>query len=116
ASAGWSRRRLLQSAPAAMALAILPRNLRAGDAAKAPAPTFSRFVDIAPSAAATQPIVYGVLDSATFILEITGCGCAFIDYDNDGWMDVFMLTGRRLEEIPANSSNRLYHNNRDGTF
>ena len=46
----------------------------------------------------------------------TAPGCAFFDYDNDGWMDVFILGGRRLEGVPPGASNRLYHNNRDGTF
>jgi len=34
------------------------------------------------------------------ILEADGCGCAFIDYDNDGWMDIFLLTGIRLDGPP----------------
>jgi enediyne biosynthesis protein E4 len=42
-------------------------------------------------------------------------GCAFIDYDNDGWMDIFILGGPLAwNSCPA--SNRLYNNNRDGTF
>ena len=45
-----------------------------------------------------------------------GCGCAFIDYDNDGWMDIFLLSGTRLEGDPPEATNRLYKNNRDGTF
>jgi hypothetical protein len=45
-----------------------------------------------------------------------GGGCAFFDYDNDGWMDIFILGGRHLEAVPPGASNRLYHNNRDGTF
>jgi enediyne biosynthesis protein E4 len=109
----WTRRRMLRAIPAALAPALLPRPLRA--AVKAP-PPFSRFTDVAASAGLTQPTYYGGAGSATYILEVTGCGCAFIDYDNDGWMDIFMLTGRRLEDIPPGSSNRLYHNNRDGTF
>jgi len=59
---------------------------------------------------------YGEGTTATYLTEIMGGGCAFFDYDNDGWMDVFMLGGRRLESIPAGASNRLYRNNRDGTF
>ena len=35
-----------------------------------------------------------------YILEAIGCGCAFIDYDNDGWMDIFLLSGTRLEGDP----------------
>src|SRR5262249_6059274 len=47
-----------------------------------------------------------------------GCGVAFLDYDGDGWMDVLMLSGTRLESFPSGKepTNRLYHNNHDGTF
>jgi len=38
------------------------------------------------------------------------------DYDNDGWLDLFVLSGTRVEDPPAGTSNRLYKNNRDGTF
>ena len=54
-----------------------------------------------------------------FLLETTGCGCAFIDYDNDGWLDIFLVNGTRFEtEWPAGEApvSRLYKNNRDGTF
>ena len=61
-------------------------------------------------------MVYGDPAKATYIIEIMGGGCAFLDYDNDGWMDIFILGGRRLEGVPPGASNRLYHNNRDGTF
>jgi len=59
---------------------------------------------------------YGVPEAVTYIVEEMGGGCAFFDYDNDGWMDIFILGGRRLEDIPSGASNRLYKNNRDGTF
>ena len=51
-----------------------------------------------------------------YIIESMGGGCAFFDYDNDGWMDIFIIGGRRLDSKPAGTSNRLYKNNRDGTF
>ena len=76
----------------------------------------ARFTDIAAAAGLTAPIVYGALDHNDYILEADGCGCAFIDYDNDGWMDLFILTGTRIEGAPPGTSNRLYKNNRDGTF
>ena len=41
---------------------------------------------------------------------------AFLDYDNDGWLDLFVLSGTRLEGAPPGTTNRLYKNNRDGTF
>ena len=54
--------------------------------------------------------------SFTYIVESMATGCAFFDYDNDGWMDIFILSSRRLENTPAGATNRLYKNNRDGTF
>ncbi len=45
-----------------------------------------------------------------------GCGTAFLDYDNDGWLDIVMLTGKRLDATPVEAVIRLYRNNRDGTF
>ena len=59
------------------------------------------FVDVAPSAGLTFPTIYGGVDHKEYILEADGCGCAFIDYDNDGWMDVFVLSGTRLDGAPA---------------
>ena len=74
------------------------------------------FVDIAREAGLTLPVIYGDPDHADYILEATGCGCAFFDYDNDGWMDIFLLSGTRITGAPSGASNRLYKNNRDGTF
>ncbi|MGA7839547.1 MAG: CRTAC1 family protein [Candidatus Acidiferrales bacterium] len=62
------------------------------------------------------PTVYGYPDHKDYILEAVGCGCAFMDYDNDGWMDIFLLSGTRMNGAPAGTTNRLYKNNRDGTF
>jgi hypothetical protein len=45
-----------------------------------------------------------------------GAGIAFFDYDNDGWLDILVLSGTRLEGAPPGATNRLYKNNRDGTF
>lgn len=77
---------------------------------------FSRFTDIAREAGLTSLIPYGGTDQKTYIIEAVGSGCAFFDYDNDGWMDIFILGGTRLEGAPAGATNRLYKNNRDGTF
>jgi hypothetical protein len=79
-------------------------------------PFYARFVDVAFEAGLRAPVVYGGVDSKKYILEATGCGCAFLDYDNDGWMDIFLLSGSRLEGDPPGATNRLYKNNRDGTF
>jgi enediyne biosynthesis protein E4 len=79
-------------------------------------PFNAHFIDVAGKAGLHAPIVYGGLESKKYIVESTGCGCAFIDYDNDGWMDLFVLSGTRLEGAPEGATNRLYKNNRDGTF
>lgn len=79
-------------------------------------PFLSNFVDVGEHAGLTAPIIYGAADHKEYILESNGCGCAFIDYDNDGWLDIFLLTGTRLNGAPPGTTNRLYKNNRDGTF
>jgi hypothetical protein len=76
----------------------------------------SRFTDIAGQAGLHQRTVYGGAATKTYLLETIGCGVAFIDYDNDGWLDIFVLNGTRLEGAPPGATNRLYKNNRDGTF
>jgi enediyne biosynthesis protein E4 len=79
-------------------------------------PFYAHFTDVAATAGLVAPTVYGYPDHKDYILEAVGCGCAFIDYDNDGWMDIFVLTGTRMKDAPAGATNRLYKNNRDGTF
>jgi enediyne biosynthesis protein E4 len=115
----WTRRRLLRTLPAAVVPVLLPDPLRALQSApttRAPAPPFSRFVDVGAQAGLIHPTIYGENEKSAYILEVMGAGCAFIDYDNDGWMDIFMLSGRRLDSVPPDAGNRLYRNNRDGTF
>ena len=79
-------------------------------------PFAARLTDVAAEAGLTHPIVYGAVDAKSYVLEVVGCGIAFIDYDNDGWLDVFVLCGTRLEGAPPGATNRLYKNNRNGTF
>jgi enediyne biosynthesis protein E4 len=118
-----SRRALLWSLPPvasawkALAQGVASRNVKPQP--KAPAsgrPFDAHFVDVAREAGLIAPAIYGSPGHADYVLEATGCGCAFIDYDNDGWMDVFLLTGTRVDGPPPGTTNRLYHNNRDGTF
>ena len=79
-------------------------------------PFNAHFTDVAKAAGLHAPVIYGGVESKKYIMEANGCGCAFIDYDNDGWMDIFLLSGTRLEGDPPEATNRLYKNNRDGTF
>src|SRR5437762_5899223 len=79
-------------------------------------PFLARFTDVAPQAGLTRDVVYGGVDAKSYIVEVVGCGVAFLDYDNDGWLDLLVLSGTRLEQAPPGTTNRLYKNNRDGTF
>ena len=60
-------------------------------------PFDAHFVDVAREAGLHAPTIYGGIDAKKYIVEANGCGCAFIDYDNDGWMDIFLLSGTRIE-------------------
>jgi enediyne biosynthesis protein E4 len=53
-----------------------------------------------------------------YLPETTGAGCAFLDYDNDGWMDIYLVNSGKCDFFNPNPPlrNALYHNNRDGTF
>jgi hypothetical protein len=90
--------------------AVLPRGKRSG------LPYNACFVEIAKRAGVDHPILYGSTSTKDYILESIGCGCAFLDYDNDGWIDILVLGGSTLTGPNPGITNRLYHNNRDGTF
>ena len=79
-------------------------------------PFHAHFVDIGKEAGLLAPSIYGAVEQSTYIVETVGCGVAFFDYDNDGWLDILVLSGTRLDGAPPGTSNRLYKNNRDGTF
>ena len=79
-------------------------------------PFHARFTDVAHQAGLRSPVVYGDVDSKEFILETIGPGAAFFDYDKDGWLDIFLLSGARRDSVPEDATNRLYRNRRDGTF
>jgi hypothetical protein len=53
-----------------------------------------------------------------FLLEEMGGGAAFFDYDNDGWVDIFLVNGTSFDPEVQNRrpTSYLFHNNRDGTF
>ncbi len=78
-----------------------------------------QFVDVAREAGLNAKTIFGAEKTNKFLLETTGCGVAFIDYDNDGWLDLFFVNGLRFDTtFPKGSEpiSRLYKNNRDGTF
>jgi enediyne biosynthesis protein E4 len=76
------------------------------------------FTNVARSAGLTHKTIYGDENKNKYLLETTGCGVAWFDYDNDGWLDLFFVNGTRLNGLPKgqDATNHLYRNNRDGTF
>ena len=76
------------------------------------------FTDVAKSSGLNAKTVYGGEHKNRYLLETTGCGVAFYDFDHDDWLDIFLVNGTRLEGFPAGSEpiSRLFKNNRDGTF
>src|SRR5262245_12026797 len=79
---------------------------------------FPLFEDIGPRAGLNFKLTSGSASKA-YILESMGGGVGFIDYDQDGWLDVFMINGSTLEsERQGNNTatSRLFRNNHDCTF
>ncbi|HLK33805.1 MAG TPA: hypothetical protein VKT29_11990, partial [Terriglobales bacterium] len=99
----------------------LPRRLRAmaaqsAGAAASPAKPAAKYppppkfadlgisiVDVAKTAGLNAKTIFGGEHKNKYLLETTGCGVAFYDYDNDGWLDIFLVNGWRLEGFPAGS-------------
>jgi hypothetical protein len=87
-------------------------------AAPPPAPPKVNFVDIAERAGLTAKTEDGGGKTKRYIIETTGSGAAFFDFDNDGWPDIFLVNGSRLEGFPKGQepTSHLYRNLHDGTF
>ena len=88
-------------------------------AAPEPASSPVQFVDVAHEAGLKHPNVWGGISNKRLIVETKGSGLAFFDYDNDGWLDIYLTNGNRLDaHWPAGEEpiSHLYKNNRDGTF
>ncbi len=77
------------------------------------------FVDEASAARLGMRNVNGDAATKKYILETTGSGAAIIDYDHDGWPDIFLVNGSALPTEPGyrtEHTSHLFHNNHDGTF
>ena len=59
-----------------------------------------KFMNVAEQAGIKHKTIYGGEHKNRYLLETTGCGVAFIDFDNDGWQDVFLVNGTRLDDLP----------------
>jgi hypothetical protein len=156
-SKGQTRRQILQGAAAlagapwlrgrgeALVADVGGRSLAAFAAPLAAPYAGVTFVDVGKQAGLLHETIFGGEDKNLYLLETTGCGVAFFDYDSDGWVDIFVVNGTRLEKQDSafriqdsgnrnqesanqsppfqnpkskieNPTNHLYKNNRDGTF
>ena len=77
-----------------------------------------QFVDVAKEAGLNVETIFGGEHRNKYLLETTGCGAAFFDYDQDDWVDIFLVNGWRLEGFSKGHEPvcHLFKNNRDGTF
>ena len=108
---------LALAAAIAAAQGIATRNAKPVAREKASGrPWSSRLVNIAKQAGLTQPTIYGAESNVQYLAETSSGGVALFDYDGDGWTDIFAVGGTRLSGAPPEATNRLYHNNHDGTF
>src|SRR6266581_864625 len=75
------------------------------------------FTNIASQAGLKAVTIYGGEQANRYLVETTGCGVALLDFDGDGWLDIYQVNGWRFDGLPApRPQNHLYRNNRDGTF
>ena len=76
------------------------------------------FLNVAKESGLNAKTIFGGEHKNKYLLETTGCGVAFYDYDNDDWLDIFLVNGWRLEGFPKGQEpiSHLFKNNRDGTF
>ncbi len=82
-------------------------------------PSPAWFVDVAAKAGIAVRNVNGNATTKRYIVEATGSGVAIIDYDRDGWPDIFLVNGQELtpdKNAKQQPTSHLFHNNHDGTF
>ena len=111
-SCSLSRREFLQAVSVALGgacLAKLPLLAASGRAT---------FEAVSPAQSGIQWVHTAGKSADKFLPETSGAGCAFLDYDNDGWMDLYLVNSGKCDfyNPPHPLRNALYHNNRDGTF
>jgi hypothetical protein len=74
------------------------------------------FVDLAGKAGFNVTTTFGGKTEKKYIIETTGTGVAILDYDNDGYPDIYVVNGTTLDTKSDGPTSKLFHNNHDGTF
>ena len=111
---GLTRRAFLAAMPA-VARAVGAMHASPLQSAATPPPMFT---EVPPSASGITWVHDNARSPQRFLPESLGPGCAFLDYDNDGWMDIYLVNSGPCDffQPPRPLKNALYRNNRDGTF
>jgi enediyne biosynthesis protein E4 len=115
-----TRSRLAQTPASWLVTAAIFMAIALGADARTPADTtlgFS-FTNTGREAGLTAITVYGGKETNKYLLETTGCGVAVLDFDGDGWLDIFIVNGSVLEGFPRGDRpiSHLYRNRHDGTY
>jgi hypothetical protein len=90
----------------------------AGGALAARGASSPLFIERPPAATGIHWVHDNAMSPEHFLPEALGPGCAFLDYDNDGWMDIYLVNSGPCDFFKPSRPlrNALYRNNRDGTF
>ena len=111
-----TRRRFLKRTGAILAASALPSLPRfwAGITSSSEFP----FELVPPDVSGIRWVHRNGRSAEMYLPETVGAGCGFIDYDNDGWMDIYLVNSGKCDFLDPNPPlrNALYHNNRDGSF
>src|SRR5947208_589494 len=123
---GWTRRQFLKGLSMAgsgclakyQSIAFLPHLGSVTPAGFAQSALKPLFEEVPPAATRLISPPENGRSADYFLPETTGAGCAFLDYDNDGWMDIYLVNGGKCDFLVPDPPlrNALYRNNRDGTF
>jgi enediyne biosynthesis protein E4 len=107
-----NRRGFLSGIAAGALLLLRPRAFAPPDAAQFP------FEEVPAEKTGIRWAHSNGKSSEKYLPETTGAGCAFVDYDMDGWMDIYLVNSGKCDFFSPNPPlrNALYKNNRDGTF
>jgi hypothetical protein len=98
------------------ALALAAVVVIAGGRSSAPPPSAATFRDVTQQSGIRFVHNNGAFGKK-YLPETLGPGVAFIDYDNDGWPDIFLANGADWPgHVQKHTTPKLYHNNHDGTF